>query len=42
MIAYEENKSVLYNANQNIKRLKIKITQFQNKKSKSDGEINLE
>jgi hypothetical protein len=41
MIVCEENKSALYNANRNFKRLKTKITQLQNEKSDSSSETNL-
>ena len=41
MIAHEENKLALYNANRNVKRLKTKVTQLQNRKSNLSAEINL-
>ncbi|PKY56375.1 hypothetical protein RhiirA4_428204 [Rhizophagus irregularis] len=41
MIVHEENKSALYNANRNIKRLKTKITQLQNEKSNSSSKTNI-
>src|SRR6266498_4920486 len=41
MVAHEENKSALYNVNRNVKRLKTKITQLQNRESNLCGEINL-
>ncbi len=41
MITHEENKLELYNANRNVKRLKTKITQLQNKGSNLSAEINL-
>ncbi len=41
MVAHEENKLELYNANRNVKWLKTKITQLQNKGSNLSAEINL-
>ncbi|CAB4441893.1 unnamed protein product [Rhizophagus irregularis] len=38
MVMHEEDKSALYNANRNIKRLKAKIAKFENEKSNLDDE----
>src|SRR6266542_1688857 len=41
MVVHEENKLELYNANRNVKRLKTKITQLQNRGSNLSVEINI-
>ena len=41
IVVHEENKLELYNANHNVKQLKTKITQLQNRGSNLSVEINL-
>ncbi|CAB4428237.1 unnamed protein product [Rhizophagus irregularis] len=41
MVMHEKDKSALYNANRNIKRLKTKVAVFQNKRSNLDNKTDL-